>query len=90
MAGQASKVQQVIQQAKTLFLNSSRKNSILDPGFAADLKGLKQMVTMSNSFSCCRAVHHEIVRLAGALCNDARWMVMWKCQAVWSPKNMLY
>lgn len=44
MAGQVSKVQQVIQQAKTLFLNSSRANSIHDAGFAADLEALKKKV----------------------------------------------
>lgn len=44
MAGKVSKVQQVIQQARTLFLNTARTNSIADPGFAADLERLKQLV----------------------------------------------
>lgn len=45
MAREVSKVQQVIQLAKTLFLNTARKNSITDQGFAADLERLKKLVS---------------------------------------------
>ena len=42
--GGMSKVQQIILQAKTVFLTTSRNQSISDPGFAADLDKLKYLV----------------------------------------------
>lgn len=42
--GGSSKIQQLVQQARTLFLNTTRAQSIKDSGFAADMDKLKQLV----------------------------------------------
>ena len=42
--GGTSKIQKVIEQAKIVFLDNTRTQSVKDSGFAADMEELKQLV----------------------------------------------